>query len=59
MTYEEFLSRIVDFASNNTKWIEKVGVDCLRRSKLTVIDFVKDLHNATIMFDELCITLAC
>ena len=59
MTYEEFLARIVDFASNNTKWIEKVGVHCLHRSKLTVIDFVKGLHNATIMFDELCIMLAC
>ena len=59
MTCEEFLVRIVDFASNNTKWIEKVGVECLHRSKLTVMDFIKGLHNATILFDELCITLAC
>ena len=59
VTYEEFLARIVDFASNNTKWIEKVGVHCLRRLKLTVMDFVKGLHNATILFDELCIMLAC
>ena len=44
---------------NNTKWIEKVSVDCLSRSQLTVIDFIKGLKNGTIMFDKLCITLAC
>ena len=59
MAYEDFLARIVDFASKNTKWIEKVGAECLRRSKLSLVDFVKGLHNATILFDELCITLAC
>ena len=59
MTYEDFLVRIVDFASNNTKWIEKVCVECLCRLQLTVRDFVKGLHNATILFDELCITVAC
>ena len=59
VSYEDFLARLVDFASNNSKWIAKVGVDCLHRSKLTVINFVKGLHNATILFDELCITMAC
>ena len=41
------------------QWIEKVGVDSLRRSQLDVTDFVKAMLNGTIFFDELCITVAC
>ena len=40
-------------------WIEKVGGDSLARSKLTVINFVKAMKNRTLLFDELCITIAC
>ena len=59
MTYEDLLTRIMDFAANNSKWIEKVGVDCLRRSQLTVTNFMKGLHIATILFDKVCLTVAC
>ena len=47
------------FAKRHMTWIEKVGVDSLMRYNLTVHDFVKGLEAGMIMFDELCITIAC
>ena len=57
--YEDFLVIITKFAADNMQWIQKVGGDHLRRSKLTVQDFVKGILNRTNMFNELCITVAC
>ena len=59
MQYKDFVTKVVDFASKHMQWIEKVGVDSLRRSQLDVTDFVKAMLNGTIFFDELCITVAC
>ena len=59
MSYEDFMDHLTNYASNNMPWIEKVGGDSLARSKLTVINFVKAMQNRTLLFDKLCITIAC
>ena len=53
------MDHLTKYASNNMPWIEKVGGDSFARSKLTVINFVKAMKNRTLLFDELCITIAC
>ena len=53
------MDHITKYASNNMPWIEKVSGDSLARSKLTVINFVKALQNHNLLFDKLCITIAC
>ena len=56
---EEFKECIKDFAVRNISWIQKVGRDVLLKSQLTIDSFVKGLVGGTIMFDELCLTVAC
>ena len=56
---EQFKDRLTDFALRNTGWIQKVGRDVLIKSQLTVDSFVKGLVGGIILFDELCLTVAC
>ena len=57
--YKELRTAICEFVLENGTWIEKVGRDALLRAKLTVQDFIKGLHNHTVLFDELCILITC
>ena len=56
---KQFCERIKQFVLQNLGWIQKVGRDVLVRSQLTSDAFVKGLVAGTILFDELCLTVAC
>ena len=57
--YKELRTAIYEFAWDNKPWIEKVSRDALVRAKLTAEDFIKGLHNNTLLFDELYIIITC
>ena len=47
------------FAVKNSDWITKVGIDMLRRSQLTTDQYIKNICNGTIPFDELAVLVTC
>ena len=47
------------FAVKNSTWITKVGIDVLRRSQLTTDQYIKNIYNGTIPFDELAVLMTC
>ena len=57
--YKELQTAIYKFALDNQDWLQKVSADALNRADLTVEDFLKGLHNESLIFDELCIILTC
>ena len=59
INYKELRTAIYEFALDNTTWIQKVSMNALARAKLTVEDFLKGLHNDTMLFDKLCILITC
>ena len=56
---DQLKEHIKDFTVRNIGWIQKVGRDVLLKSQLTIDSFVKGLVGGTIMFDGLCLTVAC
>ena len=47
------------FAFKNSAWISKVGIDVLHRSQLTTDQYIKNIFNGTIPFDELAVLVTC
>ena len=47
------------FAFKNSAWISKVGIDVLHRSQLTTDDYIRNISNGTIPFDELAVLVIC
>ena len=55
----EIRARIKKFAMQNYIWISTIGRAILKRCKLSPEEYIKNLVNATIPFDELAIVITC
>ena len=52
-------AKIKKFAMRNLTWISTIGTAVLKRCKLRPEDYIKNLVNGTIPFDELAIVIMC
>ena len=52
-------AKIENFAMRNYTWISTIGRAILKRCKLSPEEYIKNLVNATIPFDELAIVITC
>ena len=53
MDMQQIRENFEQFAFKNSAWISKVGIDVLHRSQLTTDEYIKNIFNGTIDFDEL------
>ena len=56
---QKLRENLKQFAVKNSDWITKVGIDVLRRSQLTTDQYIKNICNGTIPFDELAVLVTC
>ena len=59
MDVQKLRENFKQFAVKNSDWITKVGIDVLRRSQLTTDQYIKNICNGTIPFDELAVLMTC
>ena len=59
MDVQQIRENFKQFAFKNSAWISKVGIDMLRRSQLTTDEYIKNIFNGTIPFDELAVLMTC
>ena len=52
-------AKIKKFAMKNLTWISTIGTAVLKRCQLSPEEYIKNLVNATIPFDELAIVITC
>ena len=52
-------AKVKKFAMRNLTWISTIGTAVLKRCKLCPEDYIKNLVNGTIPFDELAIVIMC
>ena len=50
-------AKIKKFAMKNLTWISTIGTAVLKRCQLSLEEYIKNLVNATIPFDELAIVI--
>ena len=59
MDIKQIRENFKQFAFKNPAWISKVGIDMLRRFQLTTDQYIKNIFNGTIAFDELAVLMTC
>ena len=59
MDLQQLRLNFKNFACSNYTWINKVGIDILHRSQLTMEEYIKNIVNGIIPFDELAILITC